>query len=125
MKLTIKGTNFTLTSNLRRIVEQKMNMLDKFLAHVGAVQARVEIGKTTHHHRTGNVFRAETQLHVPGKEIRAEATAATIYVAFNEMKEELQRELKQYKQKQSTKLKRGARRAKRITRDIPTGVRDE
>ncbi|MEK7480673.1 MAG: ribosome-associated translation inhibitor RaiA [Patescibacteria group bacterium] len=126
MKYTIKATNFTLTPALRASVEKKIGALDKFLAHTGAVQAYVEIGKTTKHHRTGEVFYAEVQIQAPGKStLRAEATAQSIALAINTVKDELQRELKRYSGKQVALQKRGARRVKRLAHDIPTGVRDE
>ena len=115
MKFTIKATNFTLTPDVYVYIEKKLNSLDKFLKHVDSpIEARVEVGKISQHHRTGNVYRAEVQIHLPGKSVRSEAVAKNIMAAINEVKDELQREFKQYKQKQATKQKKGARTFKQL-----------
>lgn len=119
MKFTIKETNLTLTSDEYVYIEKKLNSLDKFLKHMDFIaEARVEVGKTSQHHRTGNVYRAEVQIHLPGKSIRSEAVAKNIMAAINEVKDELQREFKQYKQKQAAKQKKGGRKFKQLLRKL-------
>ncbi len=66
------------------------------------VEVWVEIGKTTSHHQKGDIFRAEAQMRFPGKSLRAESKRDDLKLAITEIKDELQRELKQYKEKAET-----------------------
>ena len=73
------------------------------------VEAWMEVGKETLHHKKGPFFWAECQMRFPGKSIRSTARAENLKLAINEVKDELQRELKEYKEKMMAKEKRGAR----------------
>ena len=72
-------------------------------------EAWMEVGKETLHHKKGPFFWAECQMRFPGKSIRSTARAENLKLAINEVKDELQRELKEYKEKMMAKEKRGAR----------------
>ncbi len=110
MRYSVKGTNMELTPEVSTYIEEKIGSLDRFIKHVdSAVQGWVEVGRIGKHHQTGKVWRAEVQIHLPGRSMRSEAVAKTIFLAINEVKDKLQRELKQYKRKQATKQKKGAR----------------
>jgi len=99
MKINIKGTNMELTEAIKDYVEEKIGSLDKFYDNI--LEARVDVGKTTNHHQKGDVFRAEVNLEVPQKGVlRAEATREDLYMAINQVKDELQRQIKKFKEKQ-------------------------
>lgn len=111
MKFSLKTTNLELTPDISSHIETTMNSLDKFIENADSVvRAWVEIGRISQHHRSGKIYRAEVQVHLLGKSVRSEAVAKTIFQAINEVKDELQRELKQYKGKKVTERKRGGRR---------------
>jgi ribosomal subunit interface protein len=113
MKINVKGTNFNLTSEVCDYIEKKISSLDKFIKRQNsAVQTWVEIGKTTKHHKKGNIYRAEIQIRLPVKGIRVEAEARTVFLAINEARHELQRKLKEHKNKQISKMKTFSRRRK-------------
>jgi putative sigma-54 modulation protein len=98
MQIDIKGTNMELTQAIKDYVNDKIGGLEKFFDQI--LEARVEVGLTTKHHQKGNIFRAEANLEVPQKHIiRAEAEKEDLYMAINEVKEELQIQLKKYKEK--------------------------
>lgn len=102
MKINIKATNLDLTPALNQYLKEKIGSLSKFLKNYeieGEIQARVEIGRTTRHHHRGNIFRAEVNLILPKKILRSVAEREDIRVAINEVKDELQQEIKKYKQK--------------------------
>ena len=71
------------------------------------IEAWVEIGKTTLHHRKGSFFRAECQMRLPGKNLRSEVLSEDLRKAIVWIKDELQRQMKQYKNKIMAKTKRG------------------
>lgn len=107
MKITIKATNIELTEDLKSFVEEKINSLEKYID--GVLEAFVEVGKVTEHHQKGDFFRAEVDLRVPGEILRSEATAEDIQIAINRVKEELQRQIDTYRNKQQAKQRRGRR----------------
>ena len=98
MQIDIKGTNLDLTQALKDYINAKVGSVEKFFDQ--ALIARVDVGLTTKHHQKGNVFRAEINLEVPQKHLlRAEAVRDDLYVAINEAKAELERQVKKYKEK--------------------------
>lgn len=98
MKIKINSTNIKLDNALLIWVEKKIGGLDKFLKKVdpGAVKARVEIGKPSKHHHKGFVWYAEANLKVPGKLLRATNTNKDLRTAINQIKDELQSQIKKY-----------------------------
>jgi len=108
MKIIIKATNLKLSPSIKQYIETKIGGLEKFIK-ASPYEIWVEVGKTTHHHHKGQVFRAEVQLKLPGKGLRVESVKNDIHLAIDEVKDQLQRELKQYQEKQISKTKKGAR----------------
>jgi ribosomal subunit interface protein len=133
MKIVIKSTNIELTSALRSFIEEKINDLEKFAKvfqeeeYFGKflgkgkpkVEAWVEIAKETKHHRKGKVFCAECQMRFPRRSIRATAESDDLRSAVVQVKDDLQRQLKQYKGKIAAKIKRGERKFKKELKISP------
>ncbi len=122
MQINIKTKNIELDEALRVWVYKKISELDKLLKPLeksepfpGAkeeIEIEVEIGKTTKQQLKGDVFFAEAQLYLPKQSLRAESTQEDLRVAITEVKEELQREIRRYKEKKIVKTRKGARMAK-------------
>jgi len=113
MIINIKTTNLKLTPAIESYINQKIERdLSKFIKRLdekGAAELFVEIARTTRHHRQGDIFRAEANLRLPGKVLRAEAEEWDIRVVIDQVKDKLQREIKKYKERQAVKFKKGAR----------------
>lgn len=112
MKIVIKTTGIKLNQAIKNFIEEKINDLEKFSEIFGEkyfngyfgkgkprVESWVEVGKITRHHQKGPIFRAECQMRFPGKSLRAEVVSKNLKSAIVEVKDELQRQLKQYKEK--------------------------
>lgn len=102
MKISVKGTDLDLTPAISEFIEQKIGSLSKFIGTFderGVAEARVEIQRTTQHHRHGNVFRAEVNLRLPGKVIRAEHSDENVRAAIDAVKDKLKIEIDKYKGK--------------------------
>ena len=97
MRIDITTKNITLDNPLRIFIEQKVGGLERLIA--GSVQARVEIGKPSRHHRSGPIFYAEINMKVGGKLLRAEATHKDLRTAIDEARDELQIQIKKFKEK--------------------------
>jgi len=123
MKIVIKTKNLKLNRALKEFIEEKINSLEKFgkvfyneeyfNSFFGKgkprIEAWVEIGKTTLHHQKGPWFYAECQMRFPKRSLRSIAQRKDLKLAITEVKDELQRELKQYKEKLTAQTKRRAR----------------
>ncbi len=126
MNIQIKATNIELNKALRFWVEEKVGELKKNLVKFEEapkkgrekIEARVEIGKTSRHHRKGDVFRAEIQIYLPKKPLRAVAKSIDLRSAVVEARDELDREIRKYKGKRLARARKWARRMKFAKRGI-------
>lgn len=116
MKINLKAKNFSLTPSIEAYLKEKINSLDKFLSLDDSICADIELAKTTKHHQKGEIFRAEVNLKVPGRLIRAAAEEWDLRVAIDAVKDNLQREIKSNKEKNISLYKKGARLFKKILR---------
>lgn len=124
MKINIKASNLDLTPAITVYIEEKINSLEKFISgqdlknwdeqNQAAVEVDVEIARTTNHHRQGDVYKAEVNIKVPGRVIRAEAEEWDARVAIDRVRDELQVELKKYKNKQESQYRKGSRMLKKF-----------
>ena len=108
MHIIIKSTNLNLTPAIEKYIEEKIGSLDHFIKKrfegKSEIKAEVEIARTTTHHRHGDVFCAEVNLHLPKKNLRAEHSDWDIRIAIDKTKDKLQREIKKYKEKRAFTL---------------------
>lgn len=124
MKIHIKTKNMDLTEAIQNHVESKINELEKLITDpIESVEAWVEVGKSTNHHNKGEVFKATVDIKMPGRVVRAEEELEDLYMAVNQVKDELQRELKRHKEKQITKARKSSRLFKKIKSFL--GTKDE
>jgi len=116
MKIDLKTKNFEITPSIRTYLQDKLNAIDKFLPNDESIFAEVELAKTTKHHQKGDIFKAEVNLTMPGRLIRAVAERWDLRVAIDAMKDELQREITNNKEKNISLYRRGARLLKKLLR---------
>lgn len=96
MNIKIKGTKMELTPAIEAAINDKFGGLDKYFDNI--IGCEVEVGKTSNHHNKGDVFRAEVNLEVPKKVIRAEAETDDLYKSLTEVKDKLKIEIIKYKE---------------------------
>ncbi len=110
MKTTIKATNLKLTSEIRKVIDEKISDLNKFIPTIKTpIEARVEVALETRHHQKGEIYYAEANIEILGEVIRAEAKKDNILKAIAAVGEELQELLNKYKKKQITKREKAQR----------------
>ncbi|MBU1255617.1 ribosome-associated translation inhibitor RaiA [Patescibacteria group bacterium] len=121
MRIIIKATNTKLSPSISQYIEEKIGGLDRFLGSYNQelVNAKVEVSKVTRDQRHGEIFRAEVNLSIEGRLIRAEETAESLLAAIDLVKDELSREIKRDKNKKTTQFIRGARSWKKFWRISP------
>jgi putative sigma-54 modulation protein len=108
MRITIRGKNLELTESIKDYINNKIGGLEKFSALGGASGeeeasnhsvsiADVEVGVATHHHKSGEIFTAAVTLTFPKNLIRAEAEAADLYQAIDEVRDKLEMNIESQK----------------------------
>lgn len=125
ININLKATGIDLTPALRSYVDEKMKALEKFIDQKIAAQADVEIGQTTHHHQSGEIFRCEINLTIPGDLIRAVAQEEDLYAAIDVAKDELLDEVRKRKDRKTKDWRRGARMFKGVLRRFGFGGNEE
>jgi len=103
MQIRIKATQIELTDSLKNYIQEKMDMLDKYLGDIKVMNCDIEIEKTKSNQNKGKIFRAEVNLSVPGEMLRVEKTANDLYKAIDKVKDHLPRSIKRYKEKRRDK----------------------
>lgn len=100
MKIDISTKNITLDDALYEFVIDKIGGLDHLIGN-NKGQAKVEIGKLSQHHRSGDVFSAEVNLSLGGVLLRATCTHEDLRNAITDVKDELQTQIKKFKEKRT------------------------
>lgn len=102
MRISVKYTNLFSTSAIEEYVREKIGALAKFIKRYearGETEARVELARTTKHHKKGAVFYAEITFLLPGKALRAEDEDFDLRVAIDRCRDKVKREIEKYKER--------------------------
>ncbi len=111
----IKSTNIELTDAISDFVTSRVDSLNKFVnPDDSSASIDVEVGKTTDHHNKGDIFMAEFNFQIGGKNFRASSESEDLYNAVDKVKEEMSQELRRNKGKEKTLFRRGSSAIKEI-----------
>lgn len=115
MKIILKSKNLEITQSVEDYLQKKLDSLEKFVKDFNQelLIADIEVGRTTFHRKSGDVFRAEINLSLGGELLRAEAESDDLFAAIDEVRDDLELKIKKFKTKKETIFKRGARSIKK------------
>lgn len=99
MKVNIKATNLELNEAIGNYVQEKVNMLDKYLGGIKVINCDFEVEQTTNRQTKGKIFRAEINLEIPGKLLRVDKTEKNLYKAIDKVKDHLAQMIVKHKEK--------------------------
>lgn len=118
MKNNVKAVNISMTPAISDYLEKKLAHLDKFVSpeHKEEVMCYVDLGKTTNHHKNGDLFKCEFTVHVGGKSFRATSEKDDLYAAIDTVNYEMAEELRSFKAKSTSMVKRGGAKLKSLLR---------
>jgi len=121
MRKIIKTKDLNLTDAIEDYLEKKLSSLEKFTSDFNqeSIITEIEIGRTTRHHQAGDIFRAEINLSINGKLFRVESERDDLYAAIDEVRDDLEQEIRKFKTKKETVFIRGARSLKKQIRLSP------
>ncbi len=102
MKITIESTGLDLTPSIKTYIEMKLTPLGRIIKRFetkGEVIAFVEVGRSTKHHKHGDVFHASVDLELPGKKLFAENENINLRTAIDMVKNKVKDDLQKFKEK--------------------------
>jgi len=108
-----------LTPAISSYVHKKVSSIEKYIDKNSTdVVAQVEVGKSTRHHKSGNIFRAE--VHITGGNLDLYAVSETdnLYAAIDIVKDEIVHNALQLKGKRETLARKGAGMVKDMMRGL-------
>jgi len=114
MKINIKATNTTLTPAISDYIEKKMGMLDKFFVGSEDALINIEVGKTTRHHKSGEIFKAEIHINSRGEDYYAVAEMDDLYAAIDGVKDLIQHELTSKRKRAARLFRKGGAKIKNL-----------
>lgn len=117
MRINIQTKNLDLTEAIRNYVDEKVGSLEKLLPSGADPVVAVELSKERNDQKNGDeLFKAEVHLSGAHRQVFAEAFAADLYAAIDEMKDVALRELRDQKERTVDTSRAGAREAKAVLR---------
>lgn len=118
IKTNVKATNYELTSEIRSMIDQKIQGFDKFinLTENEELLVEVEVGKTTDHHQKGEVYRAEFNLTYNGQLYRADETSEDIRTSLDGAASAIEKQLRRGNKKSNDMFRKGGSKLKRLLR---------
>ena len=122
MKINLQGKNFELTDAIRDYVFKKATNLEKLLStmEIGGGEAIInfEVGKSTKHHKSGEVFHSDCLIKISGKEFYSSSDREDLYQTVDEIIDSLFGEITRNKDRKQTLFRRGASSVKKMLKGI-------
>lgn len=119
MKINIKATGIQLTPAISSYVQKKISAIDKYLDKNNKdIVALIEVGRSTRHHKTGNIFRAEVHIAGGGLDLYAVSDKEDLYAAVDVVKDDIVRELNKTKGKRFALMRRGGQMMKNMMKGL-------
>jgi putative sigma-54 modulation protein len=116
--LNIKATNMDLTDAIRDYVEKKIEGLEKFTKGKNTERMYVDVGRSTNHHKQGDVYKAEFNVVIDGEHFTTFAETEDLHAAVDEAYTELVRQVTERKDHQISIVRRGARSIKKMLKGL-------
>lgn len=117
MKINIKATNIELTPAINDYVNKKLMGLEKFTKDKELI-IYAEVGKTTNHHKSGDIYKAEFNIEISGVKFYTVSEKEDLYKAIDDAKEEMVYQIKNNKKRKQTLFKRGSMSVKKMLKGI-------
>ena len=122
MTINLKGKNIELTPAIKDYVIRKVTNLEKLLSKIekggGEALINFEVGKSTNHHKSGDVFHSDCLIKINGEEFYSSADGEDLYQTIDEIKESLFNEIEKKKNRKQTLFRRGALSVKKMLKGL-------
>ncbi len=112
---TYKATSFEITQEVKEYLEKKLEPFFKKY-DILDLHMNIELGKTTNHHKNGDIYFAEARFQSKNGNIYAQASKEDIHEAIDHLESELAAQLSGAKGKRIALFKKGASKIKKLLR---------
>jgi len=111
MIVSLKGTGIEIVESIRDYLDEKIvGLAEKlFKKEDELIKLDLEVGRVTRHHKQGKVFRAEANLSIGSRNLYADAVGENLNEAIDLLEEELEKEIKKFKERRTALERKGAR----------------
>lgn len=118
MDIRIKSTDYQITPEVSEYLDGRLAGIEKLLADDAfTARCEVELGRDSgQHRRYDNMWMAEVQVFYDGEHVRATNHASTINAAIDDVKEEVERQIRKSKKTHIRFLRKGGAALKRLMR---------
>ena len=118
MDIRIKATEYEMTPETESYISRRLESLEKLLGEAAEVtRCEVEVGKDAGRPRHGaNMWFAEIHVKYPGGSVYARNNSESVNGAIDDVKEEVERQLRKEKRLHVRMLRRGGAIIKRLLR---------
>lgn len=115
MRRKIKTTNVVLNPNIEEYLDKRLEAVEKLIDSSNpTVLIEIELARTTKHHQSGDIFRAEINITINSNSFRAVAEKSDLMSAIDQMKDEIINELRSYKGKRMSLIRQSGAKIKAL-----------
>ncbi len=107
-----------MTEAITDYTSKRLDAITSFFKDDSTVKCDIELGRTTHHHNKGEIFRAEIHITGKDKDLYASSTETDLYKAIDMVRDEMLREVRTGKEKKITNVRKGGAKLKEIIKGI-------
>lgn len=120
MKINIKTTSVELSPAIHSYLNKKVVAFEKLInKNDESAALNAILAKVSRHHQKGDIFKVEMNLHISGKVFQASYESEDLYSAMDTVKDEIVKELKTYKDKKVSLVRKGGSKIKNSLKGIP------
>ena len=105
MKINLKATKLDMTEAIRGYVQEKMDMLEKYLGKTKVTNCDVEVERIITGQNKGEVYRTEVNLEVPNELLRVERSENDLYKTIDKVRDCMEEVIVKYKEKSRDKTR--------------------
>jgi len=114
----IKATNIELTDSIRDHIEAKLATAGKFVKQENIERVYVDVGRSSNHHKQGDIFKAEFNVVIDGKKFNSFSETEDLFGSIDEACSELIRQITEGKNQDISLVRRGARSVKKMLKGL-------
>ncbi len=119
MRINIKYTHLTSTPDIEQHIKSRIQAVEKLIdANDESAYVQIELAQTTTHHKSGDVYRAEVNMHIARGDFFAFSEESDLLSAFDTVRDEIIRKIKTHKDKKISFIRRGGRKIKDYLRGV-------
>jgi ribosomal subunit interface protein len=118
MNIQTTAHNLDMTPEIQSYLDKRLSVLEKFLGGSENINVHVVLSKESNHHRHGDIFSAEVNMHINGENVFAKTEQESLFAAIDIVKDEVAGSLRHRKDRKETMFKKGHRKVKQIMRGL-------